>query len=178
GLIRTQIRTADNQPFVEIIAFRSTDENGEFDFRGLPPEDYVVLVDIPGVPLSDNLNEYLIRIPEIANDREYEVNVEIEAGPQGIIFRVNLPLSIVEGINDLQLYPNPTSSQLRLRSHSNLHQYNRYEIFDLRGMKRQSGSFNAYYAELGVGGLAEGVYFLRLVGEGATSKPYKFIKGN
>jgi hypothetical protein len=87
------------------------------------------------------------------------------------IAKIDLSLSVNDyTLNDLKLYPNPTTDYLKV---SNLSASLKYDIKDLNGRSLQNGTLNPN-EQIDTTSLASGTYFITFHGETSVTK--KFLK--
>jgi hypothetical protein len=109
------------------VAYTLTNANGYFEFRNVSAGKYKVILDVPGLEID---NPQIIDI----NEGDTIVGIEYEITPDGIINK-----SGGVGIKSLhvthyalQIYPNPTTGQLRIMNYE-LGENTVIEIYDIYG---------------------------------------------
>ena len=99
-----------NDPQYVLIASIATDENGEFDFPNLPPGFYRINFEYPGVPMDQNS---FVEFEVTADGDNSAIELAATALDGLITVEQVLPLS-VDLIEDVHVYPNPVSNQLKI----------------------------------------------------------------
>ena len=108
----TRRRTLQEQ-ILELVAYTETNDNGEFSFGDIPPGEYLLNIQIPGVPMdTTNLIEFVIE-----ESRENQVfNVEALALPDAIRLELIEETGFYRKyFKNLEVYPNPANDYVRVR---------------------------------------------------------------
>ncbi len=154
---------------------------------------HVMLATETGVWATDNISASPVTwtpvVNGMANVRVDQLNIRtsdnivIAASHGRGIFTTQW--DIVDAIDNLQLqafkiYPNPVRDLLNFSFESNRTQNILFRIFDPSGkivMDENKGQINGHVAEVvNVSGLANGVYFISIYGDGKKLKTEKFVK--
>ena len=72
--------------------------------------------------------------------------------------------------NDVQIYPNPASTQITIDAGSNWNEVTALELYDLSGRKVWSERVNARTTLVNLSNFSEGIYILKLNGTGVLKK--------
>lgn len=161
-----------NKSTGSIIAQTETDEFGNFEFTNVPDGMFIVEVDMPGYPM--------IQIPQIVVDKGVAMaadgktsfnKIEMIVDKSGVKMLSDIfnPVSVVNNIaNTFNLYPNPASSQLFIKSESVIKYV---EIYNSLGVK-----LNVCYTQvLDVNNLPVGSYYLRIITNKGVSTQVPFV---
>ncbi len=147
-----------------LIAYTETDENGEFEFLNVPPGDYFINIQIPGVPM-DTASFIKITIEENVQNQTFS------------LFALALPDAIsVELLketgfrrkyfDELSVYPNPANDYLRVTYERLKHADLDIRLIDLTGKRVWSITINDERfgdLEFDTSDLDAGVYVLNIV---------------
>jgi hypothetical protein len=78
---------------------------------------------------------------------------------------------VIESLfNDIQVYPNPASTQLTIDAGSNWNEVIALELYDLSGRVVLSERLNARTTIVNLSNFSEGIYILKLNGTGVLKK--------
>ena len=157
------------------IAQTLTNAEGYFEFRDVPAGRYRVILDVPGLPHSDN--------PEIieVNDGDTIQNIEYEITENGIKNNTEDEVGIVGANNysPMRVYPNPTTGQLTIECRDAINRVStgEYTIYNIMGQVVMQGTLSCrdvarnVSTTVDVESLAKGMYYLKI--EGKTVKVIK-----
>jgi hypothetical protein len=143
GIYKTMDNTEASDPFIRagIVLFKdgsadpslteSTDENGYYEFTGLPNGNYKIHVDIPGISLATYHQVAITDLNQMFSQMDYVVDT--------------VSGSIYNDINELKglpffvdIYPNPFSNVLNIDYILNADEHVSINLYDLLGRKLES----------------------------------------
>lgn len=148
----------------QIIAETESDDLGNFQFNNVADDEYVILIDIPGLP---NIDPHSVTVMngQFFSNINYYVDEETVTG-------VDSPNSIITvGENDkmeILAYPNPTQNNFYIESLTN-DMIDKVTIRDIQG--RIVNEFTNIESKLEVSDLYSGIYLVQVV---SNSKNYHF----
>ena len=92
--------------------------------------------------------------------------------PGKIVFDVRFNTGIVEDVNQVSIYPNPSSDKLYINGLSN----GTYEAFNILGEKVMSGKFSHITSDLDISTLKNGKYILTITDNNNKTTVLSFVK--
>lgn len=129
------------------VEYTLSNYNGEFDISNIADGDYTLVVNKVGYS-------------------KYETNLTLDA-QEPINLDIALETEMVSSVEDfdvkfinLEVYPNPSSDYIELKNNTTM-QYNKYEIYSLKGNVLSSGSYEGQ--QIDVSNLTAGKYFIKLL---------------
>lgn len=145
----------------EVVAYVYTDENGDFYITGIADGDYILIVDIPGLP-HKSYHNITVAGGQIIENLDYEVGLEEILAIETISFDPNS----MDQSSAIHLYPNPCSDEfsILINNHSTVNSMMKVEIFNITGQLSQSihienpKSINT----ISSGNLKPGIYLIRV----------------
>jgi hypothetical protein len=138
------------------VAQTLTNEIGYYQFKNISAGTYRVILDVPGLNMND------ITIIELGEGEEVE-NIDYTITNDGIN---SVGISEIEAGIGIQVYPNPTSGELRIETFNMRYEICDIAIFDVMGRNVQSSeTLNPKSETLNISHLANGIYFLRITTE-------------
>lgn len=87
------------------VAFGISDGNGQFKFTKLPPNDYEVIANVPGVPMDPGNDVSITETDSVQS-------VKLIVNKTGISTSITTSISEIIGIKVLRIYPNPVQDVL------------------------------------------------------------------
>ena len=165
SLLRSRAKNRILQDTLVLVAYTETDENGEFSFGDIPPGDYLLNIQIPGVPMdTTNLIEFIVE----EGKTNQVFNVEALALPDAI----RLTLIEETGIwkdyfNNIRVYPNPVSDMLSVEYDAKTPGIG-MRLVDVSGQLIQSlplEHITSNRIHLDLSRLERGIYILNIVDE-------------
>ena len=154
-----------------ILGFTLTDENGAFNFDGLPFGTYYVMADLP------RYGRGMIEEVQLSPEHSSVANLRLFVNDRGHVDMYQ-GSSAPEG-NGLSVYPNPISGQMTILGLQSLETYS-ITIMDVLGNMMQQHTAQADLlgqVDMELGQLAAGVYFLQVY-NGSEIKVVKLLKLN
>ena len=132
----------------------TTDLNGKFEFKNLPPGNYALFPDITGVPL-DTVGWSNISIT--GSDTE---KVTFLADSNVIMVDSSVVTNIKEYIPSLKLWPNPVYDRLSVSLSAPV---KAVRVFDMKGAELEVESIlTEKRVQIKTGSLQKGIYILEL----------------
>lgn len=166
-------RTGQDESEYELFAYVESDDEGYFDFTGIPAGTYLLNIQYPGIPM-DATSDIEFVIGEDVQEQKFEVIALIEA--TGITVVTEEVLSVAKPyIKDLKLYPNPTADVLRVdylvnRKISDL----KLSVLTVKGDElltmELDSRMGAQSVKVDFSGYDAGMYFLLFTDEAGTFK--------
>ena len=92
--------------------------------------------------------------------------------PGKIVFDVRFNTGIIEDLNQVSIYPNPSSDKLYINGLSN----GTYEAFNILGEKVMSGKFSHITSDLDISTLKNGKYILTITDNNNKTTVLSFVK--
>ncbi len=155
------LRDTDNNAYLQTV----TDANGAYSFANIPDGNYEIMIDIPGY---EQVSTYTFTVSGSSvdmNDLDFLIdNNEIfTSGFMG--------LPKLDKVN-LKVYPNPSEGTFNILLPTNLSSFE-ISVYNCVGTKVfeesvEHNTSNTFKGDLS--GVAEGVYIVRLIGEGLTAE--------
>jgi len=177
--VRTLTGSSRNIPLVnilennELVAYIETDENGEFEIPNLPAGRYTVKFDIPGVPMNQQSD---IDFELTGEDQEVlEISALIDDG-QVSVTRVRYTSNKSALLNDISIYPNPTTGKFRISGTESL---SALQIMNSSGKVidvRSDIDENRNEIEININNYPAGIYFIQLQWKDGVRTMNKIIK--
>lgn len=148
-----------------LVAYVYSDENGEFGFYNLEPDEYLVNVQYPGYPMDETSTLFI----PVGTDNESDVQIA------ALVDQGKIAVTIIEVTGtvrakfyeSVEIYPNPATEKVFLRGLPQEQSYSAF-VMDITG--RTVLSFNEVNDGLNVSSLENGVYILNVITED-SSKP-------
>ncbi len=156
-----------------VIAYTTTDDNGDFAFYNIPDGEYTVEVDIPGMP-HDSYHDVTI------SGGQYIMNLDYLVGEE-YIYAQNGPDNIPDFNHNQKkvlLFPNPCSKRLYLKIDDTGNSCYKADIYDITGKCVLSESIhNAEdINQLDISSLKEGLYIIKIRGNNTNHLEKIMIK--
>lgn len=105
-------RTDQDADGFELIAYKETDDQGNVSFGDLPPGEYKINIQYPGIPM-DPESDILFTIEEGEENASFSAEVTIRE--EGISVELEKALGFFRNyFKDLAVYPNPADKQLKI----------------------------------------------------------------
>lgn len=149
---RTKKKLAD----YEVVAIIYPDENGFFIFSDINDGDYLLDVDIPGIPSTD-IYEVTVSGGNLTEHLDFYIGEEI-------VWATNQSLNIVNDIEeisfDIRLYPNPANGFIKLKAPGQL-QIDYLEIIDLNGQQLMKVMAPTMGSEIDIRRIEKGIYLVK-----------------
>jgi len=144
-----------------VIAYTTTDDNGDFAFFNIPDGDYTVEVDIPGIP-HDSYHNVTVTGGELIMNLDYLVGEEYIYAQNG----PNIVPSVSDNQEKIVLYPNPCNGSLYIKNEKSEDLTLQVEIYNLAGICLYSESIDisSSISKLDVSSLKEGLYIIKIKG--------------
>lgn len=165
------VGAADNQ----VYGFELSNAQGQFVFSNVPNGDYNIVIDAPGLYMQ------AIRNVVVDDGHKLFTNQNYVIGTNAIAID-NSTVGITENVlSGITLFPNPTADNATLRFTLTKNTMVKAELVDVTG-KRVAELYNGQMAagkqqlQPNVKGLDNGIYFIRLMAEGASAKTLKLVK--
>uniref|UniRef100_UPI00404AACF8 T9SS type A sorting domain-containing protein n=1 Tax=Fulvivirga sp. TaxID=1931237 RepID=UPI00404AACF8 len=163
--LRATNRTEDDRIF-EFIAYRTTDENGEFSFEGLPAGTYKINFDFPGVPTDvTSFVEFDLGASGLVKDNQVKLAAEITR--TGIVVskveETGIRVPLLDGVS---LFPVPTRDFLTMKFTlaSKFTRSMSVEVMDLNGKQlvvmNHTPTLGLNWIEIPFEGLKSGLYLV------------------
>lgn len=152
---------------LQLIASTETNENGDFAFENVDDGDYVVFIDIAGLPTEDP-HRVIISNGRYVSDINYYIDEEkitAEGSPSGIIERD------IDKQNSIFVYPNPSNGELHISSTNNT-SIQSLIIVDIHGKIIEE--FYSIDSEVILYNYSPGIYFAKIIINN-TQETIKFI---
>ena len=110
SLLRSRAKNRVLQDTLVLVAYTETDDDGNFAFENVPPGNYFLNIQIPGVPMdSTNLIEFIID----ENKTNQSFNLEALALPDAIRLTLIEETGILRRyFTNLSVYPNPAEDYI------------------------------------------------------------------
>lgn len=148
----------------QVIAVTESDGVGFFEFENVENGEYIILIDIPGLP---NINPHNVTVTngQFISNVNYFVSEETVTGidnPSGTEFFEPA------GENIVLVYPNPNQGSFKVESTKGK-QIDSVTIFNIQG--KEIKQYDRIQAKLTVTGLENGIYIVNAVSDGEN---YKF----
>jgi hypothetical protein len=142
-----------------VIAYTTTDDNGDFAFFNIPDGDYTVEVDIPGLPHA-SYHDVSITGGELIMNLDYLVGEEFIYAQNG----PNIVSPYADNHDNLLLFPNPCSQILYIKNAIIEDKNLQVEIYNLAGICVFSKSVEIIEntGKLDISSLKEGLYFIKI----------------
>lgn len=162
-----------------IVAQTATDEDGIYLFDNVPPGEYEIFVDIPGLPMDST---YSISVPETQEDTsilaldflvDSTESVYIEPVASGIF-------EVVQGGVSVSLFPNPSSGKVTIAYYLKERERISIELLDVTGRQLQTVISSrdqypgSYRYTLDARAYGAGIHFIRMQ-SGATQQVYPLM---
>ena len=155
----------------ELYAYVESDDEGVFNFEGIPEGKYLLNIQYPGVPMDPNSDIEFI----IGGDKENQkFQLRATITENGIVVEATEVLYTMKPyLKDLQLYPNPTAGVLKAeffvyRKLNDL----KMEVLDVSGVKLFEQALNpamgVQSTEIDLTTFSSGVYFIVFTDESGT----------
>ena len=164
SLLRSRAKNRVLQDTLVLVAYTETDDNGDFSFGDIPPGNYFLNIQIPGVPMdTTNLIEFIVD----ENQTNQTFNVEALALPDAIRLTLIEETGIyLKYFRNLEVYPNPTSDFVTITYEKLFTEGLDLQLLDIGGnvirrIALDAGQRKSY--ELDVSQLQGGVYILNFV---------------
>lgn len=149
---------------IELVAYFETNDNGEFQFPNVPPGDYLLNIQFPGLPMDpDSFIEYTID----ENMEGQSISVSALGTPSGITVTEEEVTGFYRRyFKNLTLYPNPATDVLNI-VYEKLNSANlEAQLLDLSGQlllktDLEKGRLKAF--EMDVSELKPGIYLMNFV---------------
>ncbi|MEQ9426331.1 MAG: T9SS type A sorting domain-containing protein [Cyclobacteriaceae bacterium] len=166
SLNRARAKQRGNQDEVELelVQYVETTDNGDFGFINVPPGEYFLNIQIPGIPMDPETN-----IPFVINENGAgeSFNIAALATETGIALEVIEETGIAqEYFIDYKLYPNPATNLINLDYERNNAANIKMQILDMMGKEvRYMELHNASRDQLliDVSDLQNGMYILNFM---------------
>jgi hypothetical protein len=142
----------------DVIAYTTTDDEGNFAFYNISDGDYTIIVDIPGMPHA-SYYDVTVTGGQLIMNLDHLVGEETITAQYGTN---SLPQNrISEGIS---VYPNPSSGLLYIKNKNMPSEIAHIEIFELSGACAYSKSMNLAIGinTLNISILQSGIYLLKI----------------
>lgn len=149
----------------DLFAYTQTDDDGNFKFENLPVGTYRIFIEYPGIPIDEDA------FTEFTLGEELDENsITLEA----VVFEDGIEIDKVEEVgvpydylNELSVYPNPTSGDMFITISARKAYEIELELIDLRGEvvireRLNSQNLGNGTRRLDVSTLSSGLYLIRV----------------
>ena len=151
----------------DVVAYVETDDLGNYVFENVPDGEYILIVDIPGLPMVETY-DVVIEGNVIVSGLDFYVGGEgISTSENTAIGRKELP--------EVGIYPNPGNGLVFLQfTKAGRH---RAEVYDSFGKLQATRELDAASGlmKLDISQLQEGLYYIKIQGD-AGSTTLKYLK--
>lgn len=129
------------------VEFTISNYNGEFDISNVADGDYTLIVNKVGYSKFET---------NLTLDSQEPVNLDIALVAEMALSVEDFDVKFM----NLEVFPNPSSEYIELKNNTTM-QYNKFEIYSLKGNILSSGTYNGQ--QIDVSNLTAGKYFIKLI---------------
>lgn len=171
---------SSQQDEFELVAYVESDDNGEFSFNNIPPGEYQIEIQYPGVPMDES-TQLTFTVSEDREGSEFTINAVIT--DDGVEVAIDAVLGNLKPyLKEVTLFPNPTDGMIRMNYlvYRRLNSL-RAQLLDLNGriLKEQKimHRMGRQKMEMDITEFKSGAYFLRLTNDkGELSQSIRILK--
>lgn len=156
-----------------VIAYTTTDDNGDFAFYNIADGDYTVEVDIPGLP-HESYHDVTVTEGELIMNLDYLVGEEYIYAQNG----PNIIPSLEHNQGKIILFPNPCSRFLNIKVENADNSCFIADIYDIAGkcVISKSIEMSEDRFQLDISSLKEGFYIIKVKGTNINHQEKIMIK--
>jgi hypothetical protein len=176
GIIVKGGKNPGGQMFVQT----TTGTNGTYTLSGLPPntagEEYFILVDIPGLDTNNTYHKVIT----ISNNNYTNLDFVVDSAKINPVSNVSVhDITAIE--NQIKVFPNPASGSVNIQYSLVANSVVTIELYDVFGkavrtiQPQTEQSIRNHYYNVGLDGLASGMYFVKLKINNAESVIKLFV---
>lgn len=163
-------------PGGQMFSQTTTDANGNYSFGNLPPGDYFILVDIPGLDTNSTYHKQIT----LTNNNFTNLDFVVDSARINPVSNVSVnDLSAIE--NQIKVFPNPASNNVHIQYNLVSNSSVTIELYDIFGKSvrtiqpQTEQSMEKHSYTVPVDDLASGMYFVKLRINNAESVIKLFI---
>ena len=164
SLLRSRAKNRILQDTLVLVAYTETDENGEFSFGDIPPGEYLLNIQIPGVPMDTaNLIEFIVE----EGKTNQVFNVEALALPDAIrLSLIEETGFLLKYFKNIEIFPNPASNEVKI-TYDRLFSFSvEVRLIDMSGqlvLSKGIAAGNFKEITIDVSRFKDGIYLLNIV---------------
>ena len=160
----------ENTELPSPVGYTLSDDLGMFQFDNVPPGNYSIVVDIPGLLMFESYNI------EVIADQSFEAQNFYVVTDDGIYTNTVLTVSGNDEFNQLGVYPNPFNNTLYVNcSNPGVCPPYQWQLIDVLGNIIQIGNCASGNCRIDVASLGAGIYYVNLMYNN-SHKTFKVVK--